>query len=330
VATRETGLKFREDWRTLLWTAIGPAFVAVQYANPELIPYTFWISCYFALSFGIIAHNHNHCPTFRSRTANELFGGWLSIFYGYPTFAWIPTHNLNHHRYVNTEGDATITWRFTNRHNLWVASTYFFVSAYYQSGPIGSFIRKARESNRPLYRRILRQYAIWIGGNVVLLASALALHGWGTGAWVFVSTVAFPEFFALWTIMLFNYDQHVHTDPWSQNHSRSFVSPTLNFLLFNNGLHAAHHDKPGDHWSRLGEVHARLEPNLDPSLVQSSLWLYWFRQYVLAAFLPRLGTVQLGPGPMNPPRGRERVGREPEVELGEAGSNAESAVRAPA
>jgi beta-carotene hydroxylase len=304
--------------------------VGVQYAKPELIPYTFWISCYFALSFGIIAHNHNHCPTFRSRRKNDLFGGWLSIFYGYPTFAWIPTHNLNHHRYVNTEGDATITWRFTNRHNLWVAATYFFVSAYYQSGPINAFIRKARESNRSLYHRILRQYAIWIGGNVVLLAAAVALHGWRRGAWVFVATVAFPEFFALWTIMLFNYDQHVHTDPWSQNHSRSFVSPTLNFLLFNNGLHAAHHDKPGEHWSRLPEVHARLAPQLDRSLIQSSLWWYWFRQYVLAAFAPSLGTVQLGPGPMIPPRGRESTGATGEVELGEAGSNAESAVRAPA
>jgi hypothetical protein len=41
--------------------------------------------------------------------------------------------------------------------------------------------------------------------------------------------------------MLFNYEQHVHTDPFSKHdHSRNFVSPTLNFLLFNNGFHAAH------------------------------------------------------------------------------------------
>ena len=46
-----------------------------------------------------------------------------------------------------------------------------------------------------------------------------------------------PALFALWTIMFFNYIQHVHTDPWSEhNHSRSLVSPLLNFLLFNNGL----------------------------------------------------------------------------------------------
>jgi len=320
------GLKFRADWRTLLWTAIGPAIVGLQYAKPELVPYLWWVSCYFALSFGVIAHNHNHCPTFRSRRANDLFGGWLSIFYGYPTFAWIPTHNLNHHRYVNTEGDATITWRFTNRHNLWVAATYFFVSSYYQSGPIKGFIRKARATNRPLYRRILRQYAIWIAGNVLLLGTAIGLHGLAHGALVFFATVGFPEFFALWTIMLFNYDQHVHTDPWSQNHSRSFVGRLVNFLLFNNGLHAAHHENPGEHWSRLPAVHARIAGHIDPSLLQRSLWLYWVRQYLLTPFFPSLGTVQLGPGPMSPPAGRQRGSTPVEVELGEAGTNADSAV----
>jgi fatty acid desaturase len=324
------GLKHRADWRTLLWTAIGPALVGLQFARPALVPYLWWVSCYFALSFGVIAHNHNHCPTFRSRTANDAFGGWLSIFYGYPTFAWIPTHNLNHHRYVNTEGDATITWRFTNRHNAWVAATYFFVSAYYQGGPISTFIRKARTSNRSLYRRILVQYAIWIGGNLLLLGIAMGLHGFLLGGRVYLITVAFPEFFALWTIMLFNYDQHVHTDPWSQNHSRSFVGKLTNFLLFNNGLHAAHHETPGEHWSRLPVVHARIAPQIDTSLLQRSLFAYWFRQYVLAAFFPSLGTVQLGRGPMNPPDSARRPTGPIEVELGEAGSNAPSAVRSPA
>jgi beta-carotene hydroxylase len=324
---RLMGLKNQADWRTLLWAALGPSLVAVQFWQPSLVPYLWWVSCYFALSFGIIAHNHNHCPTFKDRRHNELFGSWLSIFYGYPTFAWIPTHNLNHHKYVNTDGDATITWRFTNSHNLLVAVSYFFVSSYYQSGPIKTFISKARTSNPGLHRRIMRQYAIWLGGNLVLWLAAIALHGFGTGSFVFIACVAFPEFFALWTIMLFNYDQHVHTDPWSQNHSRSFVNPLLNFLLFNNGLHAAHHERPGEHWSNLAAVHAEIAPRIDPSLLQTSLWLYWFRQYLLAPFFPSLGTKQLGPGPMNPPDGRRRTGNTADVELGEAGSNAASAVR---
>ncbi len=320
-------LRNRADWRTLLWAVIGPAIVLLQFMRPALVPYLWWVSCYFALAFGIIAHNHNHVPTFTERRHNDIFGSWLSIFYGYPTFAWIPTHNLNHHRYVNTEGDATITWRFTNRHNVWVAATYFFVSSYYQAGPIKAFIRKAKATNPNLYRRVMGQYAVWIAGNLLLLALSVSLNGLALGSAVFVACVAFPEFFALWTIMLFNYDQHVHTDPWSQNHSRSFVNPLLNFLLFNNGLHAAHHEAPGEHWSKLDVVHSRIAPQIDPSLLQRSLWLYWLKQYALAPFFPSLGTQQLGPGPMNPPGGRRGQAEALEVELGEAGSNSQSAVR---
>lgn len=317
-------LRNAADRRTVLWLVLGPALVGVQYARPELIGSVGWLSFYFALSFGIIAHNHNHCPTFKKRWANDAMGGWLSIFYGYPTFAWIPTHNLNHHKYVNTAGDATITWRFTNRHNLLVAVTYFFVSSYYQSGPISAFIRKAKASNPSLYRRIIRQYAIWIGGNLALLSAAVVLHGVRQGSWVYAITVALPEFFALWTIMLFNYDQHVHADPWSQNHSRSFDGRLLNFLLFNNGYHAAHHDKSGLHWSLLLEVHKRISPQIDPKLIERSLLWYWFRQYLLSPFFPSLGTTQLGQGP--PSSSANGFVETADVQLGEAGTNAENSV----
>jgi hypothetical protein len=36
------------------------------------------------------------------------------------------------------------------------------------------------------------------------------------------------------------------------------------------------------------------------------LWWYWFKQYALAPFFPRLGSVQLGNGPDQPPSVRPR------------------------
>jgi fatty acid desaturase len=310
------------DYRTILWTLIAPALIAVQYARPALIPYLWWVSCYFAIACGVIAHNHNHSPTFRSRRMNQAFGNWISIFYGFPTFAWIPTHNLNHHKYLNTEGDATITWRFTNKHNALVAATYFFVSAYYQQYPTKAFLEKAKSGNPALYRRIQLQYVFWIGSYVALLATAWALHGVKLGSYVFLITVALPAVTSLWTIHLFNYEQHVHTDPWSpHNHSRNFVGGLLNFLLFNNGYHAAHHEHPGMHWSKLPEVHAKIAPYIDPVLLQQSVWWYWFKQYLIVPFVPSLGTVQLGAGPNRRPPGA-RIAPAAEVELGEAGTNA--------
>jgi beta-carotene hydroxylase len=309
------------DYRTLLWTLIAPALVATQYARPEWVAYLWPVSCYFALACGVIAHNHNHCPTFKDRRMNQVFGNWISVFYGFPTFAWIPTHNLNHHKYLNTEGDATITWRYTNKHNVLVAATYFFVSAWFQQYPTKAFIEKCKTSNPALYRRIMMQYAFWGSAYAVLLGTAVALHGVQTGLYVFGLSVAVPALFSLWTIHLFNYEQHVHTDPWSEHsHSRSFVSPTLNFLLFNNGFHAAHHEYPGIHWTKLPEAHAKIADKIHPSLVLSSLWWYWFKQYALAPFFPRLGTVQLGQGPDHRPEGAKIASAD--VEIGDAGTNA--------
>jgi len=288
------------------------------------------VSSYFAIASGVIAHNHNHSPTFANKRMNAAFANCLSLFYGYPTFAWIPTHNLNHHKNVNAEGDATITWRLTNRHNALVAAAFFFVSAWYQRYPTKAFLEKAKAKNHLLYRRIQWQYGFWRGGYAALLTLALALHGLRTGLLLFAVTVAMPAVVSLWTIHLFNYEQHVHTDPWSKyDHSRNFVSPMLNFLLFNNGFHTVHHESPGLHWSKLPESHAKIADEIESVLNQESLWWYWFKQYLLAPFFPSLGTVQLGPGPHHPPNGAGLQGiASADVELGDAGTNASRAHRA--
>ncbi len=291
-------LRNANDWRTMVWAAAMPLVAGAQYLRPALIPYLAPVLFYLALCAGVFAHNHNHCPTFTSRRMNRLYGLWLSLFYGYPVFAWIPTHNLNHHKFVNGVGDATITWRHSNRHMLPVAATYFFVSSYWQSDPIKDYIRKARHDNPKLFREIILQYVIWAGAAVALLVTAVALHGARRGVGVWLAASVGPALFALWTIMLFNYEQHVHADPGStHNHSRSWTNPLLNFLLFNNGFHAAHHENSGTHWSELPRLHKALEPSIDPALVEYSLWWYFAKNYLLAPFAPRFGTKQIGPEP---------------------------------
>jgi fatty acid desaturase len=122
---------------------------------------------------------------------------------------------------------------------------------------------------------------------------------------------------SLWTIHLFNYEQHVRTDPWSKHdHSRNFVSPVLNFLLFNNGYHTAHHENPGLHWSRLPDAHVKIADAIHPDLKQGSLWWYWLKQYVLSPFYPPLATVQ--------------IGRDPSAEVETDDADAGTAMTAPA
>jgi beta-carotene hydroxylase len=289
-------LRHSADRRTLLWSfVLFPGVALAQYLVPALAGWLLPLSLYLAYCAAIFAHNHNHCPTFVSRRANAFFSAWISVFYGYPTFAWIPTHNLNHHKFVDRAGDATITWRLTKKNHFAMAFIYFFVSSYWQSGPTKEYIAKARAGKPELYRQIVLQYVTVFGGHVGFLALAFALHGWALGAVVYLSAFGIPALFALWAIMYTNYIQHVHCDPWSKhNHSRNFVSPLNNFFVFNGGFHTVHHEHPGVHWSKYPALHAAIAHEIDPRLNEASILGYSFKAYVLGIFLPSFRTRQIG------------------------------------
>lgn len=286
------------DYRSILWVALAAGIAILQYAWPQTVFYALPFSCYLGIACGVITHNHSHRPTFAKRWSNNAFGHVLTFFYGYPTLMWLPTHNMNHHRFVNRRGDATITWRYTNRHNLFVALSYFFVSAWFQSEPIQRYIRRAKLTNRHLYGRILVQYGLWIAYIAVTLTLALALHPLRTGLRVWIFATFLPAFASLFLIMFFNYTQHVHTDAFSEHdHSRNFTGGIFNFLFFNNGYHTAHHNRPGLHWSELPAAHALIAGAIAPQLNEPNLVWYLFRQYVLALVSPGRATRQLGPEP---------------------------------
>jgi len=316
-------LRYPADLRTLLWLLVfAPGLVALQYLHPEWLPYLSWLSFYFAISAAVVAHNHQHSPTFKSKGMNEFFANWISLFYGYPTFGWIPTHNLNHHKYVNKPGDATITWRISNSHNYLVAASYFFVSAYYQSVPTAEFLKNTRAKSPGRYRGYMAQYAVVYGTHALMAALAISLHGVAGGLKVYAFTLLLPAIVSLWAVHTFNYDQHAHTDPWSKyDHSRNFVGPVVNFLLFNNGYHTVHHENAGRHWSLNKAAHEEIADKINPVLNQKSLIWYWFKQYVLAPIVPSLGTTQLGRAPWD--TGEAKVDlRTAEVGFGESGTNA--------
>jgi fatty acid desaturase len=313
------------DYRTLVWALAMPVVLIAQLANPRLLPYLTPVSFYLAMAAGTMAHNHNHCPVFASKRLNALYATHISIFYGYPSFAWVPTHNLNHHKHVNREGDATITWRHTNRNVWYIALSYFFVSAYHQSGPIKEYIRKAKARNPVLYRQIITQYVVWIGGLLGTLAVAIALHGAGTGMKVWLLAFGLPSLFGSYSMMWFNYMQHVHCDPWSKyDHSRNITGRLFNFLLFNNGLHTIHHANAGTHWSVAYEEHAKLADKVHPDLNWQSFWWWVIRGYVIPAFVPSLETKQIGRAPFDRPERRPAPSVAPitdSVDALEAGDN---------
>lgn len=324
------------DYRSLLWATLMPVVVIAQLVNPHLLPYLSPLSFYFAMAAGTMAHNHNHVPTFKNRRLNDIYATWVSLFYGYPTIAWVPTHNLNHHKHVNREGDATITWRHSNRNTWYIALSYYFISAYYQAPLMKEYFDKAKRSNPKLHRHIRKQYATWIFALVAVLAVSVAMHGPWVGFKVFALAYGLPCFWGTYSMIWFNYMQHVHCDPWSEhNHSRNITGKIFNFLVFNNGFHTVHHENPAAHWSKLPELHYAIAEQIDPALNERSFLWWVFRAYVVTAFFPSLETKQLGRAPFDAPDGatitaknnrpRDRRPETDTVDASDPGTNAQIA-----
>src|SRR5207237_6434834 len=88
--------------------------------------------------------------------------------------------------------------------------------------------------------------------------------------------------FAAWSMMITNYVQHVGCDHASKDdHSRNFVSRTMNWLVFDAGYHTVHHEHPGIHWSAYPALHAWRAARIAPHLNQSSILRYCFERYAL-------------------------------------------------
>jgi beta-carotene hydroxylase len=282
-------LRFIEDRRTLLWAfVLFPSVPIAVYARPGLGPWLLPLALYLSYCAGVLTHNQNHCPTFVGRRANLFYGAWLSIFYGFPIFSWIPTHNQNHHRFLNGEGDATRTSRLSARNTLLVALIYPLASSRWQLDGIRTYVAGAMRDNPSRFRRILLEFLGLAAGHAALLALALALHGVRVGALSYALSVGLPALTATYWMMFTNYLQHVDCEPSSpDDHSRNFVSPFFNWFVFDNGLHTVHHEHPGVHWSRYRALHEARGARIAPHLNQNSLFRYVFDEYLVKASTKR-------------------------------------------
>lgn len=274
--------RVRADWRALLWVfVLMPAVAIAQLMRPSLAVVLFPVALYLAYCAAVLAHCHNHVRVFMNRSMNGIYGSMLSIFYGYPIFAWIPTHNENHHRFRNAHGDAGATTEYGKEGTAWAAVTYFFWSAAKQAPLTSRYLRRMRERSFGLYLSLLAQYVVVYGVHAVALGWAIHMHGAKIGLLAYLVALGVPAFFSLWAIMFTNYVQHDHTDAASEwNHSRNFTSGWMNFLLFQNGYHTVHHQRPGLHWSRLREEHQKIAHNIDPRLEETSIFAYAWKAYI--------------------------------------------------
>jgi beta-carotene hydroxylase len=287
-------LRFREDYRTLVWALV--LFPAVPWAGivrPGMTPWLLPVTLYLAYCAGVLTHNHNHCPVFFGRRSNAAYGAWLSVFYGLPTFTWIPTHNQNHHRYLNSVEDVTHTWRYGRKNTLLNALLYPLWSSRWQLPLVARFIRNALGNPRLLWP-MLFQCCVLVVAHASYVAAAVALHGPRAGLVTYAFAFGIPALLAPYFMMFTNYVQHVDCSPTSQDdHSRNFVSPWMNWLVFDAGYHTVHHEHAGTHWSRYRALHRAREHQIDPALNQHSILSYCVRTYILRCSGRRNGQRQM-------------------------------------
>ena len=273
-------LKNRADVKTLIFIVLISSVWIWNWSLKEFQWLPFLLACGGAVCVSSMVHNHVHVSMLKWRPLNVLYDYWLTVIYGYPVFAWISTHNQNHHVFNNRAGDFAPSYIISEKNNLFTFLSYPTVSGSVQQRVNINYLKELWHSRRPKCLYYLSQFAV-----LVIFVFGALLINWKKA----LLYVVLPQQIALNVVLMFNYLQHIHCDEESKfNHSRNVVSPRMNFLLFNNGYHTAHHLKPLAHWSTLKEIHTKLAPQMEPSLNEPSLSWMLIRMYLLAPFFPSL------------------------------------------
>lgn len=268
-------LKFHEDRRTIAFVTAWYITLAVAWSRPVGWASFGWMGLLAVGSFfvAVITHNTVHVPIFKSTFLNRCFQVALTNAYGHPVSAYVPGHNLSHHRHVQTRRDVMRTTKLRYRWNL--LNQLLFLPTV-----SGSILRAdlqyaaAQRKQRPRWwRQFLIEAGLFLAFNAVLLAL-----DWQK----FILFVLIPHNYAAWGIVGINYCQHDGCDvTHPYNHSRNFTGRLINWWTFNNGFHGIHHVHPGLHWSLAPKVHAdELHPHLHPALEQESFVAYCWRAFV--------------------------------------------------
>jgi len=292
-------LRNARDLQGLAYLVALPALVAWQWTHGLAWP-LYALELFLAIGIGVIHHNHAHLPIWHSRAFNRATDLAITVLQGHPTFVFHPAHVGNHHRHRHGERDVARTWRFGGDHNDlcgWLLHPLQAIGVIYPL--LIGWLARLRLRSPGAFRWCVTQYALWLGSWAALLALD------PLKASVFVIG---PQLFGLHWLLGANYLQHAHADGRSRlNYARNFEG-AVNPLLFNIGLHTAHHEHPRAHWSQLPALHRRYRAQIDARLVERSFFLYAWRVFVGGTLFRRWRSQTLMPAvPAAAPHHRSRI-----------------------
>jgi hypothetical protein len=295
---RRPRLRHWRDWQSLAYLAALPALAAWQWVH-GFHWLLYGLMLFLTLGVSVIHHNHAHLRLWRGRWANRFTDAWLTLLQGHPTFVFWPAHVANHHRYRHGPQDAARTYRFGGDTNhLWGYLVHPLQAVAVLYPLFIAWLATLRRHWPGAWRYCMAQYVLWLGSWAMLLAL-----DWRR-ALVFV---ILPQLHGLHWLLATNYLQHAHADGRSGTKGRSLdyarnFEGLVNPLLFNIGLHTAHHEHSHAHWSELAWLHReRYRDRVHPALNERGLLPYMARVFLLGALVPRFRSRSLMPASSHPP-----------------------------
>jgi len=283
-------LRHGRDWQSLAYLAALPGLAAWQWVHGfNVLLYAGML--FLTLGVGVIHHNHAHLRIWRGRRANRLTDFWLTLLQGHPTFVFWPAHVANHHRHRHGPLDLARTYRFGGDTNHLVGYLLHPLQAVVVLYPLFvAWLAGLRRRRSGAWRYCMAQYALWLASWALLLAL-----DWRR-ALLFVIV---PQLHGLHWLLATNYLQHAHADGRPRpraallGYARNFEG-LVNPMLFNIGLHTAHHEHPHAHWSELARLHREhYRARVEPALNEGGLLPYMVRVFVLGALVSRFRSRSL-------------------------------------
>ena len=274
-------LHYRADLRSIAMVAAALSAMGLQWSGALRSPLFFAATCSLAFIACVVNHNHQHCPTFVPPALNRIFGCLLSLATGQPAIAIVPMHNLNHHVHTSTARDHVRASLVAFRWNLLNLLAFPFIALAGYARVKQQEMARWRGAEGRVLPRLHAQLRLERAVLYSLLAVLLAARPLETLLYLLV-----PQLFGQWAIVAINLVQHDGCPPGRDGahgrraQGRDFVGRWLNWWLFNNGFHTVHHWRPGLHWSRLPELHARVRGELDLRFEHRSLAVALFKLYV--------------------------------------------------
>lgn len=210
------------------------------------------------VSCGAICHNHHHVNIFTRRPLNRLLEVVMYLQTGTSPLSWTIHHNIGHHHdYLHPARDPA----------AWVHPDGSRMSRLYydlvNAARIYPEIWRIGRAHPQLFARFRRWFLV---SNLVLLGFFLVDP--------LMTLVVFVGPMVVLLVLLLDNTFLQHSGLSMANHlvaSRNVENRLYNLTSWNLGFHAAHHMRPGIHWTELPALHARIRPQIPPWLITTSV-----------------------------------------------------------